>query len=173
MIHYFAYGSNLHPVRLTERVASAKLVGSAQVPGYQLKFHKLGQDDSGKCDLFHTGRSKDIVHGAIYTLAAGHKNTLDEFEGKGMGYIDKPVAILHRNQLIDCFTYLAQEDYIVDSLKPYHWYKQLVIQGATYLHFPASYLSKIQATQSQKDPEATRRKTHEQLLEKMTSFSAR
>ncbi len=172
MIHYFAYGSNLHPVRLTERVASAKLVGSAQVPGYQLKFHKLGQDGSGKCDLFHTGRSTDIVHGAIYTLETGHKNALDEFEGKGMGYIDKPVEILHCDQVINCFTYLAQEDYIVDSLKPYHWYKQLVIQGAAYLRFPALYLSKIRTTQSQQDPEATRRETHEQLLEKITNFPA-
>lgn len=164
MIYYFAYGSNLHPLRLTERVSSAKLVGGVHVTGYQLKFHKQGQDDSGKCNLLHTGIASDIVHGAIYTLAAGHKRLLDEFEGKGLGYIDGQINILHQSQKIRCFTYLAQEDYIIDSLKPYHWYKQLVIHGARYLKFPDSYLSGIESIESLEDPEIDRRQNHDELL---------
>ena len=167
MINYFAYGSNLHPVRLTERVASASLVGRAQVCGYQLKFHKLGQDDSGKCNLFYTGRTADVVFGAVYTLAAEHKSQLDTFEGKGMGYTDCQIEVVHLEQSIQCFSYLAQQAYIVDSLKPYHWYKQLVKHGASYLRFPDAYLSCIEAIESREDPKKSRRKIHQDLLERI------
>ena len=40
MIHYFAYGSNLHPLRLTDRVHCADLVGSVELASHQLAFHK-------------------------------------------------------------------------------------------------------------------------------------
>ncbi len=40
MIHYFAYGSNLHPVRLIERVPSASLVGVIGISKHRLAFHK-------------------------------------------------------------------------------------------------------------------------------------
>ena len=169
MIYYFAYGSNLHPLRLTERVASANLVGTAQVSGYQLKFHKLGQDDSAKCNLFYTGNTRDTVHGAIYTLAAAHKDDLDKYEGKGMGYTDSQIEIPHAERTIHCFTYLAQETYIVDSLQPFHWYKQLVLQGAHYLGFPGSYLSYIEAVVSFEDPHKARRSLHQDLLNRMTN----
>ena len=167
MIFYFAYGSNLHPVRLTERVSTAKLVGGVQLNGYQLKFHKRGQDDSAKCNLLHTGQPSDFIYGAVYTLASRHKSVLDEFEGKGMGYTDKQIEILYRGQTIRCFTYLAQEAYIIDSLSPYHWYKQLVVQGARYLQFPDSYLSRIEAVKSREDPQKTRRKAHRELLDRI------
>lgn len=80
MIHYFAYGSNLHPVRLTERIPSAKLLGSVELKKHSLVFNKISIDGSSKCSLVHTGADPDSVYGALYELAPEHKNDLDHFE---------------------------------------------------------------------------------------------
>ena len=52
IINYFAYGSNLHPMRLMERVPSAKFVGTVEIKKYRLTFHKKSIDDSSKCNMF-------------------------------------------------------------------------------------------------------------------------
>jgi len=53
-LYYFAYGSNLHPLRLQARLSSAQLIGTTILPGYALKFHKLGHCLSGKCNIVRT-----------------------------------------------------------------------------------------------------------------------
>ena len=170
-LNYFAYGSNLHPLRLNERVASATLIGPACIKGYQLVFHKNGHDGSGKCNLFETGDNTDHVHGAIYSLAVNDKPILDEFEGKGFGYVDKNIVIRHEDSSTQCFSYFAQNAYIIDTLEPFHWYKELVIEGAVYLRFPESYLARIKAVRSQQDPNLSRRLLHDQLLHRISRYS--
>ena len=119
MIHYFAYGSNLHPARLKERVPSAELVGVVELACHCLAFHKRSNDESAKCNIAYTGVGSDSVHGAIYTLHPEHKTILDSFEGSG--YTDERINLLHEGNEYTCFTYFARESHIVDNLKPYHW----------------------------------------------------
>jgi len=87
MIYYFAYGSNLHPMRLMERVPSAELIGVATHPSHRLTFHKKSNDGSSKCNMYNSGSETDLIYGAIYKLKPEHKDELDRFEGKGCGYI--------------------------------------------------------------------------------------
>ena len=61
-------------------------------------------------------------------------------------------------------------DIIADDLKPYHWYKNLVVLGARYLQFPDTYISSIEAVQSVEDPHEERRKEHEVLIEKIINY---
>ena len=82
-IYYFAYGSNLHPVRLMERVPSAEFVGVIKQPRYRLAFHKKSRDGSGKCNILESDSELDQVFGVIYQLNPLHKNDLDRFEGNG------------------------------------------------------------------------------------------
>ena len=173
MLHYFAYGSNLHPVRLTERVPSARFVGAVGLVHHDLAFHTISHDGSAKCNLLHTGADSDLVHGAIYQLAPEHKALLDEYEGRGSGYMDKPLQVQHQGQDYSCFTYLAQPSYIVDHLQPYHWYKKLVLLGAHYLQFPQSYLASIESIKSIDHPDLSRRKEPEVLIKKILDFSSR
>jgi len=170
MLYYFAYGSNLHPVRLTARVPSASLVGTTRLAGHRLMFHKRGKDDSGKCTLFRTGSEADSVFGAIYKMACEHKNILDRIEGNGAGYIDHQIFVRHQEQEYGCFTYLAQQAYIMDNLLPYHWYKELIVLGAQYLQFPDDYIASIKAIASVEDPEEARRKEHAGLIMKVMDF---
>lgn len=167
MIHYFAYGSNLHPIRLMERVPSASLVGVVKHTHHYLTFHKKSNDGSSKCNMFNTGSESDLVYGAIYKISPEHKNELDGFEGKGYGYIEDPIHLNHEGKEYICFTYRAQPSYIVDDLPPYHWYKQLVVLGARYLQFPGLYISSIEAVESIEDPDVKRRKEMEALIERI------
>lgn len=168
MIHYFAFGSNLHPVRLTERVPSAELMGVATCPGHRLEFHKQSDDGSGKCNMVKAGSGSDLVYGAIYRLKPEHKQVLDRYEGSG--YRDSQIVVRHDGIESPCFAYLAKQAHIVDGLMPYHWYKQLVVLGARYLGFPGSYVSSIDATGSTQDPNPARRQTNERLIESIINY---
>lgn len=170
MLHYFAYGSNLHPIRLIERVPSANLVGVVELSHHDLIFHKKSHDGSGKCNLFKTGSESDSVHGAIYELDPEHKKVIDKYEGNGFGYTDNLIKLQHQDKEYSCFTYHAQQSHIVDNLKPYHWYKKLVLLGARYLRFPDLYVSTIESVKSIQDPNDSRRKDHEILIDKIINF---
>jgi hypothetical protein len=170
MIHYFAYGSNLHPMRLMERVPSSKLVAVVKHSHHSLAFHKKSNDGSSKCNLFSTGSESDLVYGAIYKLKSEHKNELDKFEGKGYGYIDSQITLVHEGKEYTCFTYIAQQSHIVDNLKPYHWYKQLIVLGARHLQFPDLYISSIGSVGSVEDLDLKRRKEKEVLIENMIKY---
>lgn len=50
-LHYFAYGSNLHPYRLIQRVPNARLVATTRLDGYGVSFSKRSHDGSSKCNL--------------------------------------------------------------------------------------------------------------------------
>ena len=170
MIYYFAYGSNLHPMRLMERVSSAELVGVIEHSHHSLTFHKKSNDGSSKCNMFHTGNESDLIHGALYKLKPEHKKALDGFEGKGHGYIDSKINLQHNEKEYPCFTYHAQQSHIVNNLKPYHWYKQLVVLGAKYLKFPDAYISSIEAVESNEDQDSNRRTEKEALIESIIKY---
>jgi len=173
LLHYFAYGSNLHPLRLTERIESARLICSAALPEYRLTFDKLGQDGSSKCNLQKIGGQADCVYGAIYQIDSAHKPRLDEFEGLGAGYIDREIELISNACRYRCFSYFAQPGYITDTLKPYIWYQQLVFEGAQYLQFPAAYIAQIEAVASVPDPNVERALLHRQLIDRMSGWPAR
>ena len=170
MIQYFAYGSNLHPLRLLERVPSAELVGTIALKRYQLRFHKKSNDGSGKCSLLYTSDVSNFVCGAIYYIDPAHKNELDKFEGKGCGYIDNHIHFNIGGNKYSCFTYVAQQTHIIDNLRPYHWYKQLVVLGARYLSFPGTYISAIESVESIKDQDSERTMQNEALINRIIQY---
>lgn len=166
-IYYFAYGSNLHPKRLMERVPSAELIGVTTLPKHRLLFHKRSNDGSSKCNIFNSGSESDHICGAVYKINHEHKKELDRFEGRGCGYMDIQITLVHDGNKYTCFTYLAQQSHIVDNLKPYHWYKKLVVIGARYLEFSASYIASIETVESMEDPNSKRRNEQELLIERI------
>jgi len=170
-LYYLAYGSNLHPVRLTSRVPSACLVGLAQIPGYQLRFHKRHQEDgSGKCNMFATGNPNDYVIGAIYSMQAQEKPLLDRCEGPGYRCDSMAVPVGGRDY--PCFVYLAETSHIDDTLVPHCWYRNIVLLGAEHHRFPATYLDAIRQVITAQDPDLQRHATHYHLIDQMKLYSA-
>ena len=169
LLYYLAYGSNLHPVRLRERVPSAELLDVVELRSYRLAFQKRGQDGSSKCNLTLTGEASDGVHGAIYQIDSAHKPILDRFEGNG--YHDSQLTVEFDGQEYSCLTYLARPSYIENSLKPFHWYKELIVLGARHLRFPHAYVRFIESIESVKDPDEERQIHNQRLIDRILQYS--
>lgn len=149
-MHYAAYGSNLHPARLAERLPAARLIGTAHLPNWSLRFHKRSKDESGKCSILP---GNDGVYVAIFDISAADKRLLDGIEGLGSGYAG---TVLSVPPFGDCASYIAEESHVDDTLRPYDWYKALVLAGAKFHGFPEDYLARIESMQAIRDPDAQR-----------------
>ena len=137
--------------RLHERVPSALAIGIGKLVGHTLRWDKRsGWDGSGKCDAEATGRQEDVVWGVVFELDPEEKAALDQAEGLGAGYLEKTVMY-----------YANDKD---ASLRPYHWYKALVIAGAREHGLPASYRSRLQLVVTVSDPNPGRAGTHGEPL---------
>ena len=166
-LYYFAYVSNLHPLRLTRRVPSARLTGVATLPGHTLRFHKRGKDNSGKCNAFFTGQPEHHVLGAVFEIAVEEKPLLDKYEGPG--YEVKSLTVNGAEGALDVFAYIAAESHIDEVLQPYTWYRELVHLGACYHGFPDSYFAAFLAVNALPDPNAARHERNQRLIGMITS----
>jgi hypothetical protein len=158
-VRYFAYGSNMLTARLRERVPSAMAIGIGRLAGYALRWDKRsGRDGSGKCDAEATGRQEDIVWGVLFELDPDEKPALDRAEGLGVGYMDKTVQVSTDTGQVTALMYYATDK--DPSLRPYHWYKALVIAGAREHGLPAGYRSRLELVVTVSDHNPTRAGTH-------------
>ncbi|MCL1552252.1 gamma-glutamylcyclotransferase [Xanthomonas nasturtii] len=98
------------------------------------------------------------------------KPGLDAAEGLGHGYHQATVSFPLNSVTYQAFVYVASLSHIDRSLKPYHWYKQLVLFGARYHHFPEEYVAKLEAVQSIADPDSTCSSKNATLLARMAQF---
>ncbi len=164
-IHYIAYGSNLHPLRLTERVPSARAVDVVEMPGHRLAFHKRSVDGSAKCHIYTDEVERLTAYGVLYEFHVDHKPHLDAAEGAG--YRERIAKYPVNGETYRPYTYIARPTHIEPDLVPYHWYKELVLAGARYHGFPEDYISSIEATPSREDPDADRAGRHRDMLRRM------
>lgn len=167
MLKYFAYGSNMHPRRLAIRVPSSRCIDIVRVSGYRLRFHKVGRDDSAKCNMLYTGESLDHVYGVVYQMRADERYALDQAEGLGGGYELVEMDVGSTTQGHRVFMYQAQAGYVDDRLKPYDWYHQLVLSAAIHHQFPQDYIQRIRAVEARPDPDAERARTHFRILDSL------
>ena len=167
MMRYFAYGSNMLAQRLRapDRTPSAKFLTAARLKGHVLKFHKRSRDGSGKCSAFETGNPNDEVHGIVFEIGETEKPALDKAEGLGKGYGEKVVHLTTSHQNLSAFTYIATADYIDNSLRPYTWYKDLVVAGAKQHSLPRRYIRQLEAVETQEDPDSERASRERQILQ--------
>ena len=105
-VRYLAYGSNMLPRRIEDRLGRCPSLGAASVRGYSLEFHKRGRDGSGKCDAYFTGAPGETLHGVVYELTVAQRAALDEFEG--VGYESCDLAVDTASGIIEVYTYVAR-----------------------------------------------------------------
>lgn len=155
---YFAYGSNMLEQRLKDRVGSAEFFSNAWIPGYEVRCRKISIDGSGKADLVQTGNPEDIVHGVVYQFA-DHWHALDRHEGatgNNPGYDRAGIQVQTDSGNRDVTTYLARRGSIDESLKPYTWYRDLILCGAEQHGLPEDYRRKIENIVDIPDPNENR-----------------
>lgn len=142
-MQYAAFGSNLHPLRLTSRIASARLTGTSYPADWSLRFHKSGEDGPAKCNIVRGGKG---VHLAVYDINARDKKTINAIERSGYSE-----AILSLTEVGDCFIYTARQSFIDESLLPYNWYRGSVLAGARRHGFPQAYVQRIASRRATQD----------------------
>lgn len=147
-------------LRILDRVPSARVVCSAQLPKHRLKFHKKGRDHSAKCDAEYSNDAQDYLLGVVFDIAIADKSVLDRQEGLGNGYEEKLVSVFTEDgTCLTAMTYYAT--HIDPALKPYAWYKEHVLRGAREHGLPAEYIQIIAAVEVMPDPDQSR---HEKEL---------
>lgn len=163
---YFAYGSNLHPFRLQERVPSARLLGVSRLPDHKLIYGKRGIDGSGKCTTT-SGRSvTDCVIGALFALRDDELGALDAAEGPAYGR-KTTVFSLGGSDLVG-FYYEAHDYSLDNDLLPFDWYRNLVVVGARYHKLPAAYVATLKNVPTQRDSNQDREAQMQALLLRMS-----
>ena len=140
---YFAYGSNMSSGRLRGRTPSAISLGRARLPEYTLRWHKLGRDGSGKCDIEPSDVPNAAVWGVLYEIDRAERHGLDTVEGLGVGYDERTVRVETDTVVRQAVTYKARPDKIDPALRPLDWYKEHVLRGATEHGLPDEYVRRI------------------------------
>lgn len=164
---YLAYGSNLHPARLGARVASARYVGNVRLPNFQLRFHKRSVDGSGKCSFVDADDGDSAIWCAVYELERSDKARLDRVEGLGNGYDEQRVPFNLNGDELQGSIYRASTTHVDDQLEPYSWYREMVLLGALYRHFPAAYVDAIRRTECVADPDSDRARENGLIVAEM------
>ena len=156
----FAYGSNMPAARLRERCPSARAIGIAELPGHELRWHKRSRDGSGKCDIVASDAIS--VFGVLYEIAAQEKRALDRAEGLGAGYEEVAIEVLCGGSPITAKAYRATDT--DPALRPYTWYRALVIAGAREHGLPASYIVGLESVPADEDENRARHDEHMALI---------
>jgi cation transport regulator ChaC len=159
---YFAYGSNMLTRRLRARVPSAVALGVGYVTSRRLTFDKVSTDGSGKCEIEPTQSPTDRVYGVLFEIPSAEKARLDEAEGLGKGYREERVDVARSCGTRQALAYVATAK--EPALRPYHWYKALVVAGAAEHRLPEPYVEWLRTVDSKQDPKASRRAENEALL---------
>ena len=145
----FAYGSNMPTTRIKARCPSARALGVAELPGYELRWHKKSKDGSGKCDIVPTAQPGVSVFGVLYEIAGGEKTDLDRAEGLGLGYDESEIEVHQGAVRLNVKAYVAAAT--DPTLKPYSWYRDLAIAGAKEHGLPDHYIARLEAVPAEKD----------------------
>jgi gamma-glutamylcyclotransferase len=145
---YFAYGSNMLTSRLREgtRCPTARLVGTATLRDYILKWHKRGKDGSGKCDVVASEDGIARVYGVLFEIDEKEKAALDRAEGFGHGYDRADFTVLLNGQSVRAMAYIATN--IDASLKPLDSYRDYVVKGAIEHGLPEAYIATLKAVET-------------------------
>ncbi|MBN2270533.1 MAG: gamma-glutamylcyclotransferase [Sedimentisphaerales bacterium] len=159
---YFAYGSNMLTNWLRERVPSCKFVTLGVLKSHKLRFHKKSKkDESGKCNAFYTGLQQDEVLGVVFEIDSEEKSDLDKAE---RGYEAKYVKVHCGDITIEALTYIAAASVIDDSLIPYTWYKDLVLDGANEHNLPRAYIEQIERIPAKADSDKSRDQKNRRII---------
>jgi hypothetical protein len=89
----------------------------------------------------------------VYRLDTGEQSALDRAE---TGYDRVAVNVTTPSGAREAFTYRARADHIEPALRPYAWYREIVLLGARLQRLPAAYVARIEALEVCDDPDAVR-----------------
>jgi hypothetical protein len=130
--------------------------------GFELYWNKRSSDGSGKCSVTETGHPKHVVWGVAYEMSASDKSNLDRVEGLGQGYGERAVNVQTQAERLSALTYYATS--IDPGMRPYDWYRDLVVAGAREHELPDEYVRMLEKVATVTDSDADRAARNHRLL---------
>jgi len=140
MIRYFAYGSNMDPARMRDRIGRIPEAQGAELPGYVLRFNKRAQKHPTIGFANVAPDPEGVVYGILYDIAEDDLSAIDHYEGATRGhYARESVEVfLADGSEIEAVAYIACPEWIEDGLLPTGDYLNHLLAGAEYL--PPAYV---------------------------------
>lgn len=139
---YFAYGSNMNPQRIQERINRLPSKEPAMLPGYKLYFNKkaYGKPGIGYANIVPT--KGESVYGILYRVTENELSQIDCHEGVYTGHYSKHevTVLLKDGKEVIAVTYIACPDRISDGLLPEKSYLDHLLAAKddlpeAYVHF--------------------------------------
>lgn len=99
---------------------------------WKLKFNKK----ASKGDWVFANIEKmegEVVEGIVFGILESDLNKLDKFEGAPKHYRREKIEVLVQEKYIECITYIAQDEHIVEGLLPTEEYIGFLISGSSLL----------------------------------------
>ena len=149
---------------MRERTPSARAIGPAVLRGFVLRWNKRSTRD-GPASAASRSRPEDLVWGVKYEVNAEDKNAIDRFEGLGAGYEERRVVVEFDGGPVEAWAHYATD--IDPTIKPYDWYRDLVIGGAREHSLPEVYIRELEAVPVMEDADRERAGKMRALLAKM------
>ena len=134
---YFAYGSNMDPIRMARRCPGAVALGCARLPGHRLIF--TWDSAFWRGGVGHVVPSEqDDVWGVLWELGEPDLEALDRYEGIAHGiYRRARIAIEHEGAAVEALIYLSNDD---RARRPSRRYVRALVRGARAHRFPPEYV---------------------------------
>ncbi len=125
-----AYGSNLCPDRLAERVGEPLACERGAIPGFELRFNKHAQGGGAVCANIAWAGGSAACPAVAWKLTREQIETLDLYEGAPVHYLRMtlPFEGEERGRRI-CQVYVARHDHIDQSLPPAEAYVAHIRRG--------------------------------------------
>ena len=137
--YYLAYGSNLNYEQMTWRCPTARVVGTAELKGWELLFR-----GSLTGSYLTIGENpKETVPVAVWGVETPDEAALDRYEGYPRFYYKKDVKVECKTIEgdvvdIDAFVYIMHEDRPFGI--PSNYYMKVCLDGYEFFGFDRSYL---------------------------------
>ena len=117
MIHYFAYGSNLHHLQMKRRCPECKFIKKIILKNFQLTFRNKG----GWADIEKKTNKK--VNGALYIISKNDEFKLDKYEDYPIIY--KKIYFYYNRKKVMTYSMVKKTKFV----SPTRRYLNIVKQG--------------------------------------------
>ena len=148
--YYFAYGSNMNPVRVEQRkMAFVDHVGGVLID-YELCFNKRSQKYPGAASANVMVKSGTATEGVLYRLNTPDEiEKMDPHEGYPIRYDRVILPVCSPDGTCEAWVYTANVAYIAHGLKPAQWYLDHLLAGAPLLS--AAYVAMLKRVECLED----------------------
>ena len=132
--HYFAYGSNMNPGRVSDRGLEFDEIRTGRVEGLRLVFDKVSRNHPHAAHANVVHAPGECVEGLLYRLrSADEILKMDPFESAPVNYGRDAVEVLSEGERIPAWTYFANRAVRRDGFRPPRYYLKHLLAGRPYL----------------------------------------